>query len=379
MSDSTIITDYAPPERATREEILRDAKLLSETPFLTELFDAMPNIVLILNKQRQIVFANQAFVDALKIEKKQALYGLRPGEALNCIHAGEDLIRCGTTSFCKECGGVNAMLDGLQGNKQVEDCRIIQKPNNALDLRVAATPFKTGGRRFVIFAVTDISHEKRRQVLERTFFHDISNILMPLSGYSQLIPTAVSDKKDKMMKQLFHGIQTLVEIVNTQKELIDAERGELSVRPVPVRSLEILREFVPIHNKLSSSRTNQVQIDNTAIDIEFITDKTLLSRVIDNILKNAVEASSQGEKVVVGCGQTENKYISFWVLNSQFMPPNIQSQIFNRSFSTKGEGRGIGTYSMKLLTERYLKGKVSFSSFPDKGTIFKVDLPLTLK
>ena len=92
-----------------------------------------------------------------------------------------------------------------------------------------------------------------------------------------------------------------------------------------------------------------------------------------------MEASSQGEKVVVGCGQTENKYISFWVLNSQFIPPNIQAQIFNRSFSTKGEGRGIGTYSMKLLTERYLKGKVSFSSFPDKGTIFKVDLPLTLK
>lgn len=38
------------------------------------------------------------------------------------------------------------------------------------------------------------------------------------------------------------------------------------------------------------------------------------------------------------------------------LPLLVQLQIFNRSFSTKGKGRGTGTYSMKLLTKRYLKG-----------------------
>lgn len=41
------------------------------------------------------------------------------------------------------------------------------------------------------------------------------------------------------------------------------------------------------------------------------------------------------------------------------MPRTSQLQIFQRSFSTKGKGRGLGTYSIKLLTERYLKGTAS--------------------
>jgi signal transduction histidine kinase len=52
----------------------------------------------------------------------------------------------------------------------------------------------------------------------------------------------------------------------------------------------------------------------------------------------------------------------------------IQLQIFQRFFSTKGPGRGLGTYSMKLFGERYLKGKVDFSSQAPQGTTFTVTL-----
>ncbi|MFA7348153.1 MAG: ATP-binding protein, partial [Desulfurivibrionaceae bacterium] len=57
------------------------------------------------------------------------------------------------------------------------------------------------------------------------------------------------------------------------------------------------------------------------------------------------------------------------------MPENVQLQIFQRSFSTKGTGRGLGTYSIKLLGERYLKGRVSFTSTPEKGTTFRFRCP----
>ncbi len=122
----------------------------------------------------------------------------------------------------------------------------------------------------------------------------------------------------------------------------------------------------------------QVGIDDTSIDIIFVSDKTLLSRVLGNMIKNALEASHPDAKVLVGC-KIENENICFWVHNLQFIPLDHQLQIFNRSFSTKGEGRGIGTYSMKLLTEKYLKGKISFSSTIEKGTIFSATLPLILE
>jgi signal transduction histidine kinase len=57
------------------------------------------------------------------------------------------------------------------------------------------------------------------------------------------------------------------------------------------------------------------------------------------------------------------------------MPRDVQLQVFQRFFSTKGAGRGLGTYSIRLLTERYLKGNVSFTSSPEEGTTFRVCYP----
>ena len=56
------------------------------------------------------------------------------------------------------------------------------------------------------------------------------------------------------------------------------------------------------------------------------------------------------------------------------MPDIIQLQVFKRSFSTKAKDRGLGTYSVRLLTTKYLKGKVSFISNEPDGTIFYVEL-----
>jgi sensor histidine kinase regulating citrate/malate metabolism len=62
------------------------------------------------------------------------------------------------------------------------------------------------------------------------------------------------------------------------------------------------------------------------------------------------------------------------VRNDTIIPENVKMQLFQRSFSTKGQGRGIGTYSIKLLTENYLKGKVSFISNETERTVFSVVL-----
>ncbi len=63
------------------------------------------------------------------------------------------------------------------------------------------------------------------------------------------------------------------------------------------------------------------------------------------------------------------------IRNPAVIPDEVKYQIFNRSFSTKGAGRGIGTYSVKLLTEHYLEGEVGFSTEPGSGTAFHVLLP----
>jgi len=92
------------------------------------------------------------------------------------------------------------------------------------------------------------------------------------------------------------------------------------------------------------------------------------------MLKNALEASSVGGTVSMR-GKGAGDFVEFRVHNDGCMPRSSQLQVFQRSFSTKGNGRGLGTYSIKLLTERYLKGTVSFTSTEEEGTTFRVSLP----
>ncbi|MBY9021718.1 MAG: histidine kinase, partial [Candidatus Lokiarchaeota archaeon] len=79
--------------------------------------------------------------------------------------------------------------------------------------------------------------------------------------------------------------------------------------------------------------------------------------------------------ITIGC-KVDGEKINYWVHNPGFIPQNIQLQIFNRSFSTKGHGRGLGTYSMKLLSS-FLKGTVTFTTSEENGTTFNVTIPIS--
>lgn len=83
--------------------------------------------------------------------------------------------------------------------------------------------------------------------------------------------------------------------------------------------------------------------------------------VIINLCKNALEGAPMDGSVTTGIENCSDN-ITFWVKNDQVMSEEVQMQLFQRSFSTKGIGRGIGTYSIRLLTENYLKGKIIFSA-----------------
>jgi len=214
-------TEFAPAARADGEELQRQIATASRIPRLNELYDAVADIVVILNRHRQIIYANKALEDALHLEDRTVIYGLRPGEALNCQRCAGTPGGCGTTRFCRECGAVRAILSGLRGKKACEECHMLRNPGgDALDLRVVSTPFAFEDESFVISIVTDISHEKRAQVLERTFLHDISNTLTVLRGVADLATVSGSLEDATLIKELDLSVRIMTDEVNGHKELL---------------------------------------------------------------------------------------------------------------------------------------------------------------
>jgi sensor histidine kinase regulating citrate/malate metabolism len=114
-------------------------------------------------------------------------------------------------------------------------------------------------------------------------------------------------------------------------------------------------------------------LDESSDSIVFISDPVILRKIINNMVKNALEASNSGETITLKAKRLGDK-LRFSVHNNLFMPAEVELQVFMRTFSTKGMQRGLGTYSMKILGEQYLDGKVNFTTDIEQGTTFYIDL-----
>lgn len=368
---------YASPGKDNIESILYDAKVLDRNALVGHFIHRFPSIVLILNKQRQAVYMNQQLMEFLGASPGHELLGKRPGELFGCIHAQECVYGCGTTEFCSQCGAVNAILQSQQDKNIVEkECRITSTAGKAYDFRVWASPYNWEGKDYTLFNLLDISHEKRRQTLERMFFHDVNNLLGALLMASELVDSsnAVGDVAHSFASIKMISNKLAAEIVS-YKKLLQAEDRQLVLELEPgIKSLEFVSELVRMFTPMRSNRT--IIRAGKCDDFVMTTDRSLLYRILHNMVKNAVEASSEPEVVTIECIKNGSSGV-FSVHNPGFMPRPTQLQVFQRSFSTKGKGRGIGTYSMKLFGEEYLKGKVWFSTSEEKGTTFFVSVPLS--
>ena len=371
---------FASEERADADILAKDYHLFSSLKNIKEFLNALPYVVAILNPERQIIYSNKALINLLNVNSVEELLGLRPGEAIGCVHSGEEDGGCGTSESCKFCGAVRTILKCQKERIKVTDeCRITSLINGnevAFDLMVTAAPIYIEKKEYSILSLNDISNEKRRKALERIFFHDIINTAGSLNSIIEIMKDVDETEKLKEFVELAGNTsKDLIDEILAQRELLAAENNELNVKRIAVFSHELLNELVMkiMHNEFA--REKSVIIDKNSSNLTFTTDVLLLKRVLVNMLKNALEATQEKGKVIIGCDNDDNNII-FRVHNTSYIPKDVQMQIFMRSFSTKGNNRGLGTYGMKLLGERYLKGKVYFKSDEKNGTKFFIKLPL---
>jgi hypothetical protein len=371
-------TFFASPERAPLSTVQKQAQSIGDHPLIGVLLNTPFDSILILNAQRQIVFASQNTSVLLPDGDLAAVAGKRPGEALGCVHSSECTGGCGTAAACSQCGAVKTILEGLAGRAASEECRMTRFNHGrreALDLRVKSTPFTHVGTPYTILAASDISHEKRRLILEELFLKRLIGLAKNIGHHaSRIRERAGASCVREDAGALAGRVSDLQENLAFQRDLRAAESGELLPSFAALHARDFMTAYVAGASPRATAAGCGLRLEPSSSNPRFFSDPRLLRRVLDCLLANAIEAARPGEEISLGVSVGADDLL-LWISNAAVMPPEVCLQIFNRSFTQKTGGRGLGTYLAKLLSEQYLLGKLRFTSNAATGTTFTIALP----
>jgi len=366
-------------ERASQTEISESIAALTHHPLLRAILDAVDVSVMVLNRQRQILVGNTTLLDACLRDELGLIQSLRPGEALSCVHAQEGPDGCGSAPECTVCGAALAIAASRHTSRRVErECLMtVQRGTvrEAAEMYVCASQVEIDGETYTVVGLRDVSAEKRREALERVFLHDVSNTVGPLLLSATVLADRVGEPDRETADRVLRLAETLRRDIEGQRILLAAETGTLKVVRAAVKAQEVLQAAAAVLNGAAEARNRTVEILDPTVPITVVTDESLLVRILVNMLKNALEATPKGGTVRAWV-EAQGTGCELRVWNAAALTPATALQLFKRSFTTKGDrGRGLGTFSIKLLGERYLGGTVGFTSTAAEGTTFFLRLP----
>ena len=258
-----------------------------------------------------------------------------------------------------------------------------------------------------IIALSDVSHELSNQEVDswikliRVLTHEIMNTITPVTSLSETLLTRVTEDKD--LKQ---GLETIHKTGTELLAFVNNYRRFTHV-PQPQPALFYVEPFL---ERMAMLCNHEVEISVTPKDLLVYTDESLLSHVVTNLLKNAVEAFNGQEKLsternkqdgneqgrnkqecrsadlqsvaskkafirLKAYANTQESIIIDVSNNAGLIPEDVASHIFIPFFTTKPEGSGIGL-SLSRQIMRVSGGSLSLHQDKAQGiTTFRIIIP----
>ena len=258
-----------------------------------------------------------------------------------------------------------------------------------------------------IIALSDVSHELSNQEVDswikliRVLTHEIMNTITPVTSLSETLLTRVTEDKD--LKQ---GLETIHKTGTELLAFVNNYRRFTHV-PQPQPALFYVEPFL---ERMALLCNHEVEISVTPKDLLVYTDESLLSHVVTNLLKNAVEAFNGQEKLsaernkqdgnvqgrnkqecrsadlqsaaskkafirLKAYANTQESIIIDVSNNAGLIPEDVASHIFIPFFTTKPEGSGIGL-SLSRQIMRVSGGSLSLHQDKAQGiTTFRIIIP----
>ena len=254
-----------------------------------------------------------------------------------------------------------------------------------------------------IIALSDVSHELSNQEVDswikliRVLTHEIMNTITPVTSLSETLlkemgsrehlatsrdsedshsPNNISvESQSAEQTKLKQGLET---IHKTGTELLAFVNNYRRFTHVPQPQLALFY-VEPFLERMAMLCNHEVEISVSPKDLLAYADESLLAHVVTNLLKNAVEAFKEKEKLsfirLQAYANAQESIIIDVSNNAGLIPDDVASHIFIPFFTTKPEGSGIGL-SLSRQIMRVSGGSLSLHQDKAQGiTTFRIIIP----
>ncbi len=278
---------------------------------------------------------------------------------------------------------LHAVFSG-SGTVSVET-RLVRRDGRLMDVLISAALLETGDRdKEMIFTLLDNTESKQlqtmREDMERVIRHDLRQPVQSVVGVCQLLKASdnLTDKQQMLVGRLEAAASRMLELLNLSLDLHALESGDYRLDPREVDLVDVCRGVLtdaaqrydrPVE-ELRLLLNGHVCTRKDCLPVNG--DGRLLRSVLENLVFNALEA---GGKDGVTVSLENGGDLVLAVHNQECVPQDMRDVFFDKyTTSGKDNGRGLGTYAVRLIAELH-GGNARMDCSEKAGTTVTVRLP----
>lgn len=262
---------------------------------------------------------------------------------------------------------------------------INEREEMQVSLRLSEIWLKHG--KMKVITLNNIGNELETKEMEswirliRVMTHEIMNSIAPITSLSETLLTLHkipegNEADQSLRKNTIEAFETIHSTAKGLLSFVDSYRKFTGI-PKPVIQPLALK---PLLDKVLHLGRNAIEAKNIKLeltindgDIQLLADEKLITQVLVNLLKNAIEAieSTKGQ-ILIHCHKLTSEQVSIDICNNgKPIPKEVLPHIFIPFFTTKDTGTGIGL-SVSRYIMRLHGGKLTHSTSHEGWTVFTV-------
>jgi signal transduction histidine kinase len=215
--------------------------------------------------------------------------------------------------------------------------------------------------------VTDVLHE----------FRTVASVI----NTSAYLLTRVThpEKRQQHISRIVYHVDNFLKLVESMLTMLQLDRLQ-NIRLQKTSFAEILRLLIDNHHEIIENKHLRLEIQSEISIQTMFADKELLYKALIQILDNAIQFTPEGGTITLDTEINEKEMVISIRDSGVGMPDTIQRNIFKRFYRADvahtTSGFGLGLPIAQRIVELH-HGCIEVESAPEKGSLFRIILPLT--